>query len=88
MIRILTLLVLATCLLSSCWTAHPMSWNKTTSLKVEVICVGPGENGLCIYSLKGLKGSGLKGRFYIIDSNDKYLLETRFKLLLLKTEQL
>jgi hypothetical protein len=43
---------------------------------------------MCIYSLKGIKGSGLKGRFYIIDSNNKYVLGTRFKLLLLKTESL
>lgn len=82
------LLVLVTCLLTSCWTAHPLRCHKTTSLKVEVICVSPGENDMCIYSLKGIKGSGLKGRFYIIDSNNKYVLGTRFKLLLLKTEQL
>lgn len=82
------LLILATCLLSSCWTAYPFGHCKTTSLKVEVVCVAPSNNGLCIYSLKGLKDGGLKGRFYIVDSNDKYLLGTRFKLLLLKTESL
>lgn len=82
------LLILSTCLLSSCWIAYPFGHCKTSSLKVEVICVSPSNNGLCIYSLKGLKGSGLKGRFYVVDSNDKYVLGTRFKLFLLKTEQL
>ena len=42
------LLVLATCLLTSCWTAHPLRCHKTTSLKVEVICVAPGENDMCM----------------------------------------
>lgn len=45
---------------------------------VEVICVSPGENGLCHYRLKGTPSSNLRGTIILIDDNDKYKLGDTF----------
>jgi len=45
---------------------------------VEVICVSPGDNGLCHYRLKGTPSSNLKGTIILIDDNDKYKLGDTF----------
>jgi hypothetical protein len=59
----------------SCGTFYPT--NVTVPMYFKVKCVSPGENGLCVYYLKG---ETVKGRITMVDSNNKYQLGDQFLL--------
>ena len=58
--------------LTSCGVIYP-THVSTKSLTVKAI--SPSENGLCIYYLKG---NGMKGKVYVVDSNNKYSIGDNF----------
>lgn len=69
------IILMITMLIASC-AIHKKS--STSCPMVQVTCISPGEDGLSIYYLKGIRSSNVRGTIVLIADSDKYALGDTF----------